>query len=102
MPCEPGGQNAPMVDDARSSDVLSPEALTSEEIHTALDTLLERRDPGASGTVLGAGSDDLRENRCSGVEQFMHVTIMVGRTACRVSRAGRMRRWSMTLGVLRF
>ena len=48
-----------MVDDARRSEVLSPEALTSEEIHTALDALLERRDPGASGTVLGAGSDDL-------------------------------------------
>ena len=59
MPCEPGGQNAPMVDDARRSEVLSPKALTSEEIHTALDALLERRDPGASGTVLGAGSDDL-------------------------------------------
>ena len=41
-----------MVDDARRSEVLSPEALTSEEIHTALDALLERRDPGASGTVL--------------------------------------------------
>ena len=59
MPCEPGGQNAPMVDDARRSEVLSPEALTSEEIHTALDALLERRDPGASGTVLGAGSEVL-------------------------------------------
>jgi len=59
MPCEPGGQNAPMVEDARGSEVLSPEALTSEEIHTALGALLDRRDSGASGTVLGAGSDDL-------------------------------------------
>ena len=52
-----------MVEDARSSEALSLEVLTSEEIHMALDALLDRRDPGASGTVLGAGSDDLGAGR---------------------------------------
>ena len=38
-------------------------ALTSEAIHAALDALLDRRDPDVSGTVLGAGSDDLEGGR---------------------------------------
>ncbi len=39
------------------------DVLTSEQIHEALDELLERRDPDATGTVLGAGSDDLEAGR---------------------------------------
>jgi len=38
-------------------------SLTSEKVHEALGALLERRDPDASGTVLGAGSDDLEAGR---------------------------------------
>ena len=38
-------------------------ALTSEAIHAALNALLDRRDPDVSGTVLGAGSDDLEGGR---------------------------------------
>ncbi len=37
--------------------------LTSEQVHEALGALLERRDPDASSTVLGAGSDDLEAGR---------------------------------------
>jgi len=38
-------------------------ALTSKRIHEALGELLERRDPNARGTVLGAGNDDLDSGR---------------------------------------
>ncbi|MDG2428184.1 MAG: acyl-CoA dehydrogenase family protein [Acidimicrobiales bacterium] len=39
------------------------ESLTAGEIHAALDQLLDHRDSDASGTVLGAGSDDLAAGR---------------------------------------
>jgi len=39
------------------------DALTPEAIHDALGALLQRRDPDATGTVLGAGSDDLEAGR---------------------------------------
>jgi alkylation response protein AidB-like acyl-CoA dehydrogenase len=42
---------------------ISSESLTSEQIHAALDQLLDHRDPDVSGTVLGAGSDDLDAGR---------------------------------------
>ncbi len=47
-----------MADDDRC-----PGGLTSEDIHAALGALLEARDRDASGTVLGAGSDDLEAGR---------------------------------------
>ncbi|SVD07984.1 uncharacterized protein METZ01_LOCUS360838, partial [marine metagenome] len=34
-------------------------ALTDDQIHEALSSILDRRDADAPGTVLGAGSDDL-------------------------------------------
>ena len=46
--------------------------------------------------------DDVGEDCGGGIKEFMHATIMVGLTACHVGRAGRMQRWSKTLGVLRF
>ena len=33
--------------------------LTDDQIHDALSSILERRDPDVPATVLGAGSDDL-------------------------------------------
>ncbi len=38
-------------------------ALTAAEIHEQLSLILDRRDPAATGTVLGAGSDDLEAGR---------------------------------------
>ncbi len=41
----------------------APVDLTIDQIGAALDDLLDRRDPNASSTVLGAGSDDLEAGR---------------------------------------
>ena len=62
MPWSPDGQNDPMAVETFSTEG-STEGPTSEQIHAALDGLLDRRNPGAAGTVLGAGSDDLEAGR---------------------------------------
>jgi len=46
-----------------ADDVRSPGGLTPDDVHASLGALLEVRDRDASGTVLGAGSDDLDAGR---------------------------------------